>query len=70
MLKKYKKFLAFFSYLLAIAGLFLIVFHFQYRFENVAISDLESKTLEEVEKNEKSAESSDNSEDKKVQEVV
>ena len=70
MLKKYKKFLALFSYLLAIAGLFLIVFHFQSRSENVAISDLESKTLEEVEKSEKPVKPPDNFEDEKVQEAV
>ena len=70
MLKKYKKFLALFSYLLAIAGLFLIVFHFQSRSENVAISDLKSKTLEEVEKSEKPVKPPDNFEDEKVQEAV
>lgn len=70
MLKKYKEFLEFFSYLLAIAGLFLIVFHFQSRFENVAISDLGSKTIEEVKKNEKPSQESNNYEDDNIDEVV
>jgi len=67
MLKKYKKSFEFISYLLAIAGLFLLVYHFQSRFENEAVSQLESKTSGEVEK---LAEESDDMGEEDIEEIV